>query len=83
MTEGGHLVVVDVIDGSPSQKAGLRPGDAILKLDNEPLSDQPQFSAAVRAHAAGDQVKLRIRGGDPATERDVIITLGSKPKDDE
>lgn len=81
MTDAGHLVVVDVIDGSPSQQAGLQAGDALLTLDGEVLSNQPQFSAAVRAHAAGDRVKLRVRSA--GAEKDVLITLGSKPKDNE
>ncbi|MDZ4286687.1 MAG: trypsin-like peptidase domain-containing protein [Prosthecobacter sp.] len=76
----GHLEVVDVIMGSPAAKAGLRTGDVIVALNGEAISDQPQFSNAVRIKAAGDVVKLRIRSGE--AEREVPVTLGTKPNDE-
>lgn len=75
-----HLEVVEVIAGSPAEKAGLRSGDVILTLNGEPISGQPQFSNAVRTKAAGDLVRLRIRSGE--AEREVPITLGTKPNDE-
>ncbi|HYF35928.1 MAG TPA: trypsin-like peptidase domain-containing protein [Prosthecobacter sp.] len=76
----GRLDVVEVIKGSPAQRAGLRAGDVILAFNGEAISEQPQFSNAVRMKAAGDVVKLRIRSGD--SEREVSITLGTKPNDE-
>lgn len=32
---GKQIIIVAPIDGSPAQKAGLRPGDAILKVDSD------------------------------------------------
>jgi serine protease Do len=80
MTDKGSLEVVDVIASSPADKAGLHIGDVILKLNDEAMTDQPQFSNAVRIKAAGDAIKLRLRSGE--TEREVSITLGTKPKDE-
>ncbi|MEO8428387.1 MAG: PDZ domain-containing protein, partial [Verrucomicrobiota bacterium] len=34
----GHVVIVAPIDGSPAQKAGLRPGDIILKVDSQDIT---------------------------------------------
>ena len=76
----GRLDVMEVIKGSPAQKAGLRAGDVILAFNGEVIYDQPQFSNAVRMKAAGDVVKLRIRSGD--SEREVSIMLGTKPNDE-
>jgi carboxyl-terminal processing protease len=36
-----HVVVVAPYDGSPAQKAGLKPGDILLKVNGEDISGQP------------------------------------------
>src|SRR5207244_1835726 len=35
----GHVVVVAPIDGSPAQRASLRPGDIILKVDGKDITN--------------------------------------------
>jgi serine protease Do len=77
---GGRVSVVEVIKGSPAEKAGVKAGDVILALEGETITEQPQFSNAVRQKAAGDVVKLRIRSGD--SERELPVTLGTKPTDE-
>ncbi len=80
MNAKGALEVVDVIAGSPSEKAGLKNGDIILALNGEPVTGLPQFTHAVRAQAAGEEVRLRLRS--LTDERDVKIKLGARPKDE-
>jgi carboxyl-terminal processing protease len=40
-TKDGQVVVVAPIDGSPAQRAGLRPGDIILKVSGQSVSGWP------------------------------------------
>ena len=44
------------------------------------MTDQQQFSATVRARAAGDTLKLRLRTHDK--ERDVSVQLAQKPQEE-
>lgn len=77
----GKIEVLEVLDGSPAQHAGLLAGDIVEFLEAQEVSSAPQFSNAVRARAAGDEVKVKIRRGDDA--REMRIKLGARPKEDE
>ncbi|MCB1276007.1 trypsin-like peptidase domain-containing protein [Prosthecobacter sp.] len=80
MSDNVELEVADVIDGSPALKAGIRTGDVILSVDGDAMTDQQQFSAAVRAHAAGDTLKLKLRSN--SKEREVSVKLAQKPQEE-
>jgi carboxyl-terminal processing protease len=61
-----HVVILDVIDGSPAEKAGLKAHDSIYAVDGDP----------VRLEEGADVV-LRIRG-EPGTK--VVLTVQSPGK---
>ncbi len=72
--KNGQLVIVAPIDGSPAQKAGLKPGDIILKVDDKDVSGLPLDQAVDRILGpAGTRVKLTIL--DPKTTSTKDITL--------
>jgi carboxyl-terminal processing protease len=74
----GQLVVVAPIDGSPAQKAGLKPGDIILKVDDQDVSGLPLDQAVNRILGpAGTQVKLTILNLKTTTTKDVTLTRAS------
>lgn len=80
MTDDVELEVADVIDGSPAQKAGVRVGDVIVSVNGSSITDQQQFTATIRAKAAGDTVKMRLRSGEK--ERELPVRLAQKPKEE-
>jgi carboxyl-terminal processing protease len=65
--EGDFIEVVSPIDGTPAAKAGLRPGDRILKADKISLSGIPLREAV-----------LHLRG-DPGSEVVLSIGRGERP----
>jgi len=58
---GPGVRVAEVIPGSPAAAAGLRPGDVLVSLDGTPLADVRGYSAALKAHQAGDTITLIVR----------------------
>jgi putative serine protease PepD len=62
-----------VTKGGPADKAGLRPGEVILKLDGRPVTDPDEFVVAIRAKSVGQVVELTVRRG--TAERTVKMTL--------
>jgi hypothetical protein len=70
-------LIVDAVDaGGPVEKAGLRPGDVIEKLDDQLLVNVKQFDKLVRSRTPGEEVTLLIyRDGKQQTLK---ATLGQK-----
>jgi serine protease Do len=51
-------LIVSVTSGSPADKAGLRAGDVITKMDNEDISTAAELVSAISSHQIGDQVEI-------------------------
>lgn len=57
----GNIVVVAPLDDSPAARAGLQPGDVILKVDDETIVDWNVDEAVSKIRgAAGTQVRLTL-----------------------
>lgn len=63
--EGGRVVVASVVENGPADVAGLRPGDAIVKISGEDVRDVAAAQARLKDLAAGSWVWLHVDvGGD-------------------
>ncbi len=58
--EEDGAVVESVGEQSPAGKAGVRPGDVIVKFDGKDVDDHESLVGLIRAHKPGDTVKLGI-----------------------
>ena len=75
--QDGAIVVVAPYEGSPAEEAGLRPGDILLKANDEDLTDMSVAEAAALVRGpAGTEVRLLIERSGELIEvtvtRDVI-----------
>jgi carboxyl-terminal processing protease len=59
--EDGAVKILRPIDGSPAQKAGLLPGDMIVKIDGEDIGADLAGAIAKMRGSSGSTVKLTIR----------------------
>jgi S1-C subfamily serine protease len=58
----GQLVVKDVADGAPAQRAGIQPGDVVLAVNEERVSGLADFLRKLwRAGANGAQLTLTLK----------------------
>lgn len=73
------VVVADVVENGPADKAGIRQGDIITKLDGRSISGMTQLQDVLQYYAAGEKVDVEIqRTGDNGYEAQTVnITLGS------
>ena len=60
--ENGLVKVISPIDDTPAARAGLKPGDLILAIDDNPVTDMTLSDAVERLRGPiGTQVKLTLR----------------------
>jgi serine protease Do len=72
-------LVEDVTPGGPADKAGLKTGDVIRKLNGRAIPDAGQLTAQVTNLNPGTVAELEIlRDGQPVTLK---VTLGERPSD--
>jgi len=73
--KGGRIVVVAPIDDSPAQRAGIQPGDIILKVGNEDISDWPLNRVVEKIGGrAGTRVTLTLQDPRTVHTRQVTVT---------
>lgn len=68
-------VIADVNKDSPADKAGLKKGDLVTHVDDRRVDSGVGLIAAIRSHAVGDKVKLKVKDGPDGEEREVELTL--------
>jgi len=71
--EGPGVRVDSVVGGSPAEKAGIKPGDILLAIDGTELKTLRDLSDALKAHAAGDTVKVKLHRGDRGMVLDATL----------
>ena len=55
-----QVVIGRVLPDSPAEKAGLKPGDRIVKLSGEPLASWKDLTDHISQHRSGDKIALEI-----------------------
>jgi carboxyl-terminal processing protease len=70
----GNVVIVAPIDGSPAQKAGLKPGDIIVKVNGTDITGLPLDQVVSQILGpVGTSVTLTIMDPNTGTTRDVTL----------
>jgi serine protease DegQ len=67
------MVVLDVVNGGPAAKAGLRPGDVITAINGKQISNVEDFLAALRPLSPGDTVTVDYLRGKAKQQAKVVL----------
>ena len=71
------VLIADVVQDSPANKAGLQPGDVILEFAGKKIEAPPDLQRSVGLLSPGKTAKARIWR--EKAERQVDITIGETP----
>ncbi|HMM36114.1 MAG TPA: M20/M25/M40 family metallo-hydrolase, partial [Thermoanaerobaculia bacterium] len=71
--EGPGVKVDAVVPGSPAEKAGVRAGDVLLRLDGKEVANLRDYSEQLKAARPGQTVKAALRRDGKEIEVDVTL----------
>jgi S1-C subfamily serine protease len=76
---GSGALVADVVTGLAAEKAGIKVGDVVVAVNDEPISGQAGLGATIRNLVPGDEAIVSlVRDGKPL---DVTVVVGQRPPD--
>jgi hypothetical protein len=74
---GGYIEIRELVPGGPAENSGLRVGDLIIRVDNEPARRMEDLASVLNRSLAGDRLEFTVlRGQD---EHRLFVTLGKRP----
>jgi serine protease Do len=77
---GEGVVVGDVVEGGPAEKAGLKTGDVIQAVGGKPVTDVRGLQRLVAAIRPGTQVEVKVNRKGKAVA--LNVTVGQMPTDE-
>ncbi len=72
----GKVMVAHVIAGSPAERAGIRVGDRIVRVDGSPVASAAEVQHLVGEHHSGENIDVRL-GRDTG---DVSVSVKATPR---
>lgn len=69
--------IASIVQGAPSDAAGIDPGDMLIAADGQALADWPAFSAFMAGKSPGDTVTFTVRTQDGDVQA-ATATLGRR-----
>ncbi|MEK9953500.1 MAG: PDZ domain-containing protein, partial [Curvibacter sp.] len=72
------VIITGVLQNGPAAQAGIRPGDVITRVGNQPVQNVSDLLTRVAALKPGQAVNFAVRRQDRTL--DVSITPGVRPK---
>ena len=71
------VIVMDVVEDSPADKAGIKDDDIIIKFDGKTVRNPKELTSAIRKHKAGDVVTVNVERDKDQIE--IEVEIGKRP----
>lgn len=75
------VLITEVQQNSPAQKAGLRRGDVLTRIDDQSIDSTGHLRNAVAAHVAGTKVTIEVLRDKKPVQLEVTLTKAADPRD--
>ncbi len=72
-------LVADLTPGGPAERAGLKPGDMVLKADGHDITSASDLTRQVGLARGGDTIRLEVRRDGQV--REILVKSGIRPEE--
>jgi len=72
------ILITQVVRGGPADKAGVRPGDVLVAVNDKPIGDSTAMLNLIAGLKPGDNARLKVVRDQADAE--VAVTVGRRPK---
>lgn len=55
-----HVIIAGVLPGTPGERAGLRPGDLVLSVDDNPIGVRSDLYQRLWEHKPGEVIRIQV-----------------------
>ncbi len=83
--QGTGVRVEMVMDGGPAAKGGIKDGDVIVRIADEPVTDINSYMDALKKHEPGDEVEVAVKRDDQQLTLKIKLEASrrrARPNDD-
>jgi serine protease Do len=70
--------IAQVVPGSPAERAGVRPGDLVVRFGEHPIDSFRALVELVRSREPGDRVVMEVERGNTKQQLTIVIGLRSE-----
>ena len=77
------MLVTSVVNGSPADKAGIKPGDVLVGVEKKPVIDEASTLDVISALKPGTAAMLKVVRDKGELELKVNVGTRPKPKRDD
>ena len=81
LSQQSGILVTEVVQDSPAARAGIAANSIITRFDGQALDNNTTLVELMLKHKVGDVVTVSVVAPNSTAERDVKVTLGSRPAD--
>jgi S1-C subfamily serine protease len=77
--EGFGVVIIDVMEGTPAEKAGMKSGDLVVAFEERPVTDTRLLQRLIGGAGAGQDVRLTVLRTDGRRRLEVRLAAMPRP----
>ena len=76
--QGQGVLIADVFKGHPADKAGIKPGDILLKINNQKIYSAKDLSRAIAGFGADKKIKVTIVRQEKQIVKNILLAKRSE-----
>jgi len=77
--EGFGVVIIDVMEGTPAERAGMKSGDLVVAFEERPVTDTRLLQRLIGGAGAGQDVRLTVLRTDGRRRLEVRLAAMPRP----